>query len=231
MRRKQSTIDMTQENEKVEKARVLAAEAHASATAENASLLRTKDAKISELRKRLSDQRIEYEDILSEQKDILLQNENAMNELSDLHTQEVLELTEQITTTRNGSQAVNEAHTLDVQRLQSEITTLRNDSNHASEEVLGLTTELQTSQLNVETVTEKSEELQEELIQLKKVIEDQKVKTLEMEKNTKNSVIDNKKKSDEMKNQTLILKKSESKNGVLQRAKAALSDEIRKLVK
>ena len=44
---------MTQENEKVEKARVLAAEAHASATAENASLLRTKDAKISELRKRL----------------------------------------------------------------------------------------------------------------------------------------------------------------------------------
>ena len=155
----------------------------------------------------MSDQRIEYEDILSEQKDILLQNENAMNELSDLHTQEVLELTEQITTTRNGSQAVNEAHTLDVQRLQSEITTLRNDSNHASEEVLGLTTELQTSQLNVETVTEKSEELQEELIQLKKVIEDQKVKTLEMEKNTKNSVIDNKKKSDEMKNQTLILKK------------------------
>ena len=225
-----TSVIMSDATAKADAARVAAAEAHAAATTENAHLLRTKDAKISELRKRLSDQRSEYEEILAEQKDILLQNESAMNELTDLHSLEVRELTEQITKTRNGSQAVNEAHTLDVQRLQTEITNLRNENNQTSEEVLQLQSVLNNKEEELNTRAAELEECESKILEKERTIAASVSKVEELNRKVVEATRGTETFEDNMSAVQTTLKKSEAKNAVLQRAKAALSDEIRKLV-
>jgi hypothetical protein len=213
-----------------EAARNAAIAAHTAAKEENNKLLQSKEKKISELRKRLSDQRKEYEEILSEQKDIMLQHESSMNELTDLHSQEIKELTEQINSTREGAKAVNEAHVVDVERLQNEILQMREKLNLQINEISKYNENMLKKE---EFITEQAtalEQLEEKVdIQAKQIVS-MTVKVGDAERiaaEAQGNVSKMTSTTDEVKNKCKTL---ENKVNVLTRAKSALSDEIRKLV-
>ena len=225
-----ATQDMNEKIQAAEQARNIALSEHAAATTKHQEVLSNKDAKISELNRRLLDQRTEYEEVLSEQKEIMKENEGAMNELTDLHAQEILELTEQINTTRKGINAVKETHVLDVERLQNEITTMREQSNGHTDEMTKYNQDIATKDTFIADQATALEEMEEKLdAQAKQLIDfTTKVGDLERVTSEAQSNVSNTNKTNH--DLTLKLKKLENKNNVLNRAKSALSDEIRKLV-
>ena len=190
------------------------------AAAESKEQLRSKDGTINDLRKRLGDQRIEYEEILSEQKEVLLSNGVAMDELTELHATEIRELTETINSTRSGTQSVREAHTLDVERLQTEVNRLRKELNENSDIVVTLEKEMTEKNVIVEEYEKETEELklmmrgkEEELI----LVRQQLVASEKNAVDAQGNVVKSTRVTDDLRKD---LKKIQSKNDVLQRAKA-----------
>ena len=192
--------------------------------------LREKDAKISDLRKQLANQRKEYEEILAEQRDILRENESAMNELTELHNQEITEMTAQISRTREASAAASEAHTVDTEKLQQELDRAREQTITAEENAAAATTAVEKKEAALANAQSENTVLESKLsaAAAENLALEQRLEHLEQDLKAARA------KSGECTKEINAVKEqlrlSQTSEEALSRAKSALADEIRKLV-
>ena len=202
----------------------------AKAKAESQDDLRSKDAQITQLQKKMAQQSKEYENVLAEQRDILKASEDAMNELTDLHRQEIEELSAQVTRTREAGTAASEAHAIEIEKMQNELDQARERTISAEEAAAKANTLAEKKDEDLANAESEKVVLQSKLntnISEKENLE-QRISSLEQSLAASNSQASES--VGEIEKFKEELQSSRASCEALARAKTALADEVRKLV-